>query len=184
MNLLPDIYKKELKLEAWRRFLIFVGSYFVLIGITGIIGLLPSYFILKFQIQSFLDQLSTITASPKYQQISDRTGAIETANQLLNDVGNFGRTNPKLSLLLDDFALRTPPEIVFTSFAYAKKPDGSLVVAIGGTATRSDIFLSFLDNLKKSPFITAVDSPLSNIFDEINPSFTITADINSAEMKK
>src|SRR3989338_105444 len=90
MNLLPENFKRELKHEAWRRFLVFFGTYVTLIEIVAITLLLPSFFFLRFQIDEFRKQRDAVLQGTDYRTMVDGKRSYDDSDSVRRDCAAAG----------------------------------------------------------------------------------------------
>jgi hypothetical protein len=155
MNLLPEQYKKNLRLEAWRRFLIFFGTYFSIVGIVGIMLILPSYFFLQFQIGTLETTLKSERNGINYQKTLQGQQQVLTINQTFQAFVSFETSGIKVVLPLEDLLSRTLTGITLSSYNYTEQVGGELRIQLAGRADRRETLLAFVDNLNKSPYMSA-----------------------------
>ncbi|MEK7576656.1 MAG: hypothetical protein AAB482_03090 [Patescibacteria group bacterium] len=180
MNLLPEYYKRNLQLEAWRRFLIFFGTYLGIVGIISVMLLLPSYFFLQFQIGILETQLKSTQSSESYRKTQQGDRNVKAANSMVGVLVGFESAKPNIVVILDDLLGRVLPGVVLSSFSYAEKPDGTAQVQISGTATQRDIYISFIENVRKSRFVqTAINPSAEELKKETNIAFNLSFIISS-----
>mgnify|MGYP001583583148 CR=1 FL=1 len=179
MNLLPGEYKNNLRLEAWRRFLIFFGTYMGFVGIIAMMLLLPSYFFLQFQIDALESQLTIIKSSENYQKTKQGDRDVRFANATISSFVSFESTGPKVVAPVEDLLGRVSEGIVLSNFSYTEKPDGTIQGLVGGRAARRELYLAFIANLQKSPYIKTTIIPLStDLIKETNITFSLSFPIS------
>lgn len=174
MNLLPEEYKKDLVLEAWRRYMVGVGPYLFVVMAIGVGLLLPSYFILQFQIRGLEQQFQVNQGSQEYQQLQKDVAKIKETDGKFKKFSQFEKTTKRTAPLVDDIFARVGSDITLTTFDYSQTPAGVYQILIGGRSKTRDAFLAFIDELKKSSFVKDVDSPISNLLQEKDTNFAIT----------
>ncbi len=174
MNLLPPEYKKELTIEAWRRYTLDLGFYIAGVVVIATTLLLPSFFFLQFQIGNLQNNLAAIEKSDGYKKIAITEREIDRINTSLALFTRFHNAGPQVSQLFDElFAYTKDTNIIFTSIAYTRSASGTSMVIVGRAATR-DGLRSFIDTLGKNKYVKNVVSPVTNLLEREQSQFTIT----------
>src|SRR3989338_335997 len=148
MNLLPQIYRKEIRREKIFRasFMLFVlisGALFV-----GIILMLPSYFMLMFSASDVLRRWDVEKKAFDRQDISSFEEMITKINQRISLYTNNENRRHHLTDPLLGIAGADNKEIHLNSINLQSETDWSFAFIIMGTATTRDAFLSYAQRLK------------------------------------
>ncbi len=179
MNLIPPEYKKGLALEAWRRYAFTFGVYLAAVALIAITLLLPSFFFLRLQIENLQDNLATIQKSDDYKKVFSKQRDVEQINRALAAFVGFDKSSIQASALLEEiFSHMTSTDIVISNTAYARgqAPQAPSVAITGKAATR-DAFRAFTEELGKSMYVKGIVSPISNLLDQKDISFSITLNL-------
>ncbi|MEK7643384.1 MAG: hypothetical protein AAB372_02975 [Patescibacteria group bacterium] len=177
MNLLPDSYKKELRYEAWRRYVVTFGLYFGVVALAGDLLLLPSFFALTFRFDAKQDYLSSIQKSQEFKELDETGKRLGKVNTLLRNVAGYGKDTLPVMRSLEEIINKVGSDIHLTSIELDRaqvdgKPGG--VIKLSGIANTRSSFLSFFDALKAHPKVKSYDSPVTNILKEQNADFNLT----------
>ena len=169
-NLLPDEEKKIIMLEQWLRVITFFGVTINSILIIGITLLAPAYLPLYFQNRELERALSI------QQQAAQRINAdqiLRSASQVQAAINSLKQATDHPSGALSMFDLFATPRqgIVITTFSIDKKA----VVSLAGTAATRNNLLMFEQYLRDSSRFQDITSPLTNIIQETNITFTFKA---------
>ncbi|MDA1334405.1 MAG: hypothetical protein O2794_00110 [bacterium] len=178
MNLLPPEYKKELPLEAWRRYLTTLGIYFSVVGLVGVMLLLPSFFFLKFQIGGLEDELTTTQGIEDYREMKLGKTRVSGLNTSLAAFVDFEAKSKKAHPVIDNYIKLAKGQVDIQTLRYIQEEiTGEVKLDINGRAPLRASFISFLDDIKADPLTKAVDSPISNLLTEVNGTFNLNIDI-------
>ena len=177
MNLLPPEHQRELRFEAWRRFMVSFGFYFAVVGIIANLLLLPSYFSLSYQLDARHEQLSLIEKSEEYKNMLTSDAEVGAVNKVLRVVTSFEQDYPVVTPLIEDLLGRAGASTTVTSFSYNRTVDGKKAFEIKGIAATRSLFIAFSESIKQIPYIAAIENPTSNILKEVDTTFTLTIDI-------
>ena len=175
MNLLPEDYKKELSLEAWRRFIIFFSTYAASVGVIGLVLLLPSFFLLKLQILERERVLGLAQGGAEYREMTQGFNRANNLNRQASSFIDFDSLSIMVGQIAGDLLSRVPQGTVLSAFSYAKSSDGKIIITISGKASRRNSLEAFAENLQKSPFVKQEIKPqLSDLLRDVDATFTLT----------
>ena len=172
LNLLSPDEKIRLAYEMRRRAILVVGVSFWLILAVGFVLLLPTMFFLGFQ------KFEAVRTLELIKQNEAQSGLAADLVDI-NDVNHHARA--VVHALAE--ARPVPAEItaLFSSVPSGVALDGvsyrasSRQFSLQGTSATRDAFLALLDKLKHDSAITRISSPVSNVIQESDIKFTITA---------
>lgn len=168
-NLLPPVEKKFLALEKVRRITRFFAILLSAIFILATLFVLPSYFILTFEVKELLRSLDieeTASRELTAGSIFDRASNIRKA---MVAIRGGGETSRRYSERLDDFFLVKSGAVSITTLNIRK--DGNF--SISGVAQTRRSMLDFEGALRDSGKFQEISSPFSNIIPERNIHFTL-----------
>ncbi len=175
MNLLPPHYKAGLRLEAWRRFLVFFGIYSSVIGIAAVALLLPSYFFLQFQIEELKAFEETTRRAPDYKNMEEGKKTVQRISRLLTTTNQFFQSEREATPLIEDIISRMPASVLLSDFSYTHQEGGSSMLKISGIAGHRDDLTRFAEILQKSPYVKEkVSVPESSYLREVDTSFVLS----------
>jgi len=174
MNLLPRQHKSDLRLEAWRRYLLFLGLYLTMVLVSAATLLLPSLFYLQFQIGELEKTRDAGKHTAEYDNMTKGVKVVEAANTSLLAFTAYLKSAPSVTPLLGDLISRMPGEIYITNFSYLRKLDRSGTLKLTGVARHRDYLKAFAARLKESPFVSGEVLPPDAAFRiEDNTPFTL-----------
>ncbi len=159
INLLPQDERESVRLEKWRRMVIFFSGGLVLILVFGLALFLPSFLPLLFE-QKEINRLSS--AEEDAMQKVKTQEALAQAQQLKGRVSiikSFVTSPVKASLILEYFTANDFQGIKIQYVSLNKNGDLNLT----GTADSRRHLLDFEDSLNQSGKFMNVYTPLSNI---------------------
>jgi hypothetical protein len=179
MNLLPEDYKKELSLEAWRRFIIFFSTYAASAGIIGLVLLSPSFFFLKLQILERERMLGLAQGSAEYREMAQGFDRVDDLNRQIAAFIDFDSLSVRVGPIAEDFLSRVPQDVILSAFSYTKSIDGKITISVSGKALNRNALITFSENLQKSPFVRQEIKPqLSDLLRDVDTTFTLTFPIS------
>lgn len=179
MNLLPKQYKKDLRLEAWRRYLLFLGLYLTVVLIGASALLLPSFFYLQFQIGELEKTRDAAKRAPGYEAMLKGSDVARGANRSLEAFDAYIKSKPAASPIIEEIIRRLPPEVRLTNIQYTRIAGGPTgTVKIVGEAAHRDNLRAFLAELQKSHMVTGkVSVPDTTFRKEFNTPFSLEISI-------
>lgn len=178
MNLLPQIYRKEIRKEK-----IFRASFmfFVLVSgvlFVGIILMLPSYFTLMFSATDVLRRWDVEKKTFDRQDVASFEEMITRINQRVTLYTNNENRRHRVTDLLVGIAGADNKEVRLTNINLRSETDGSFTFIITGTATTRDAFLSYVQRLKGVPQFSSVNYSISNLLRESDVAFELDISIH------
>ncbi|KKU52372.1 MAG: hypothetical protein A3F26_02950 [Candidatus Ryanbacteria bacterium RIFCSPHIGHO2_12_FULL_47_12b] len=178
MNLLPENFKRELKHEAWRRFLVFFGTYVTLIEIVAITLLLPSFFFLRFQIDEFRKQRDAVLQGTDYRTMVDGKASVDSINRSVQLFNAFMESDHTMTPILSDVIARLPEDTFLGTFSLVRRAERKATLTLSGVAGHRDSLTQFVDRLEKSPFADGeADVPKDVFKKETDTVFTLVLPI-------
>jgi Tfp pilus assembly protein PilN len=121
-----------------------------------------------------------------YAELKQQAAAVSVQNQSFNQ--NVAIVNNKLravdslqkdfirwSEILSALNATVPSGVEFSNLSLNKKDS---YLEISGFASRRDDFLSFQQNLEQSGLVTNLNSPLTNLLNQKNITFAVSAKLN------
>lgn len=115
-------------------------------------------------------------------ETAKRELAVDNLDQLASDIK---ATNDKLKRLRADPDLKAPPSeiiarlvqsrgrVILQKITYLARSGAPVMVSLAGKAPTRQEFLSYLEILQNDPLLAQVDSPVKNLIQEKNLSFTL-----------
>lgn len=100
---------------------------------------------------------------------------VATINSSLKEIASIQKDFVKWSAFLVNFTAIIPPNVTINSLALEK---GAQSLTLQGTAATRDEFLLLKNNLEQLPYLSEVNSPITNLLLKQNLDFQFTAKIN------
>jgi hypothetical protein len=178
MNLLPEKFKRELRLEVWRRFLLFFGTYLALISITAVALLFPSLFFLRFQIGEFDRQRGSIEGTTEFKNMIAGKSQVDRINRSFASFNSFVASKPTVTPVLNEIINLLPDDVVLSNLSLQRSSSGKFELKVTGIAGHRDSLSKLIETLEASS-ISGSDAVVPpNVFKkEIDTPFTLTMDI-------
>lgn len=182
-NLLPFEDQHKIRREHIRKLFVVLGLDVALIFTVGILLLVPLFFSLKFQKDSFGEQLETAKQKPVFARVETIEKSIDDLNTKLQMFSlNQGKTQI-VSPVLRELLFLTDDSININSLVFSNtNPKLPPQLSIRGMVQDRDKLLEFIDLLEESQFFTAVNSPLTNLLKELEIEFSLTLNINEDKL--
>ena len=100
---------------------------------------------------------------------------ITDINTRLSAFDGTSLSSPIIASFVDPIMKAKVASVYLTNLAYTADPNTTTArIVLSGVSTSRESILSFADNLRKTPGISAVDVPITNFIKESNMPFTIT----------
>jgi len=173
LNLLPPAEKTRLKWKALTNWLVFFGGWFGFFLAVFTALLLGAFFSLSILLNTQKELIQTRENTKQNRNIAEIEKKVKQVNQDIEKIRQKQESFILWTPLLEEISQITPSGVYLTRFYYYATSDR---VELRGWAEKREYLLKFEDALKKSPYFTKVESPLSNLIKqkEINFSFTLT----------
>ncbi len=185
INLLPLAHKKETKKEYTRRFIVVFGLFFVAGAVIAMIFCLilfyraDAYFK---ETEKVLELAKKVSSLNKMENLENRIDDLDRLLTTYKD-GISRRNSPSFEISLILSVL--PKGIALNSFAFDgeinDKTDRS--VRLTGIADTREIFLSFVEALRKISSFAEVESPVSNLLKEKVVGFSLNIKLAQPQKK-
>lgn len=155
MNLLPRQHKNDLRLEAWRRYLLFLGFYLTTVLVSAATLLLPSLFYLQFQIDELEKTRDVARRTPDYETMTTGMEIVEGANRSLRAFEAYLKNKPAVTPILEDVVASMPSEVNISNFTYTRGIGGALgALKLSGEALHRDHLRTFIAKLQVNPQVS------------------------------
>ncbi len=178
-NVLPEIFRKEIKSEYYLRYSVVILIAIIFLQISFLVFIFPSW------LNSFYRQ-KEILAEAKWQKskiVSKNADSIlqtiNSTNQNLNVILNNFNYSAVLPIVKEIISNKTSA-ITLTEFTYnnfAATPIAPMTIS-GVSRTREDL-ISFVDKLENLGDFSGVVSPISNLTKDNNINFVISLNTKS-----
>ncbi len=174
-NLIPRERQKKTKKEFFRRFFVVFGIAISFLLCVQIIFSFVSYFFINSSVENIDDQLFST------KKLAEKKGLVffeKETKGLNNLLKEFNKNEKKLVLAsekINNVLVNVPSSIKVKKMLFdgPNKNDSARMLIIGTAQTR-DVFVSFLDKLRKKEYFESIESPVSNLLKERNLDFSIT----------
>ncbi|KKT62746.1 MAG: hypothetical protein UW57_C0013G0003 [Candidatus Giovannonibacteria bacterium GW2011_GWA1_44_29] len=181
--MLTPNYEKEFRREkiirVWISFLIIL----IIAAATGLVFMLPSYFVL---VLSKDDILRRLQAEEKVFEKKEFKSLEKTIAALNTTIFTFEKNEKKrhdLAPLLNKIAINTVSGISLVSITLSKNEQGSFTFSVVGEANARDDLLKYIDRLRVVQEFSSVNSPVANLLKENKASFVLDIKINPEAYK-
>ncbi len=168
--LLPD-YQQKVRADYRRRWLVVAGSLFLIWLLIIFIIAASLYWFVRLRRAAAVEALALIKNDTVILEIEKQAAAIKEANILVKHL----RTKPPpaspaavIRRLIDRRG-----SIIISEIAYRFSPNAPPTVKLVGKSPTRQEFLVYLETLRADPELAKVDSPVKNLIQEKNLSFTL-----------
>ncbi|MFZ2522055.1 MAG: PilN domain-containing protein [Minisyncoccia bacterium] len=175
-NLLPDSIKQEVQVEYQLRRTTVVLVFLIVIQISTLIFLFPSWILSNTKQSGLLLQLEKIEVSSLSSDAVKIQEKIKSINNELNLL-NTSLEYPKFSTIVDKIISKKSSSIKLNSFSYSGGK--TWVITIKGIALTRESLVSFVDSLKSDSQFKSVDLPVSNLAKNKNIDFSVILNISN-----
>lgn len=174
INLLPQTYKKAVKKEVARRFVVVLGILLLFFFAWQFFFLLNFKFLTRFYSHNFESALEDVKKTAAINNLVDMEIKVDEANNLLTLLSQTQKSNQHVSENLNAIINNLPPEIKLSSFRYGADKPSVFKIYLTGSAQNRNALIKFVDRLKALPSFAEIESPVSNLLKEEGASFTIS----------
>lgn len=192
INLLPEEEKKQFKKAYCLRFFAIAlwGVFAVLI--VAIPTFAPVYFSVSAKRDGFLRESKSAAAIFRKTKEGDMDQIVKNTNA---DIGLLasGANEIPVGEFFSRILTMKPTDVYVSELSFIgatpsrvvnarNKTEPAFITITGTSATRSSL-LAFVNNLKRDSSFLSVDLPISNLVNEINPSYSITIFVKTETAK-
>lgn len=175
-NLLPNSLRKEIISEYRFRLLIVIMLFVILIQISFLVFLFPSWLSSYYKEKDFSLRSEEANKSLSTLDISSTTSYIKRLNSTLAVIDE-SLSYPNFNSIIDDVLKRKPTGVRIDGIYYTVNSKNTAGLAISGIGDKRDTLVSFSESLKDISYFKKVDLPISNLAKDKNIVFTINVDI-------
>lgn len=179
VNLLPQKYIRTLKRTYYVR-LVTTLVLLLTIGVAvGAILLIPSYVVAERAAESAERYLAAIEETTS---LRERAGVSQTVRALSERLRilNANTQQPRGGAALDALLAERTEGIRITGIGFAKGDSDAIALSVAGVASSRTALLTFVDALRSAGTFGGVDVPVSQLAQDANIPFSITATYRSA----
>ncbi len=175
LNILPEKYKKEIKLLSYYKHI--KNIFLLLVFFVLLIGILfsMSYLILINYMEE--SKIGSFLAKETYQGVDDEIKSIE---EKMDYILNIQEKAINWSKLLEDIMLKTGNNISFSKIMISR--DNYRLDLMGYAQTRDDL-LELKKSFEESSSYLTIDFPIRNILEKDNISFEMRITVDPYDFK-
>lgn len=172
-NVLPNIFKKEIKSEYYFRRLIVIFIFIIFIQITFLVFIFPSWLSSFYQYKEVSAQMESQKSTVVSQNANNILQTIKTTNQNLDIINSSFSYSKFLPLIKNIISYKTSA-ITLTEFTYNNSTATTTIpMSVSGMASTREDLVSFVKKLQDSGAFFDVVSPISNLAKDKDISFVI-----------
>ncbi len=177
-NLLPENLRKSIVSEYRLRLTVVVMFFVILIQISFLIFLFPSWLVSFYKEKDFSNQSDELSKSLSTLDISSTTSFIKSFNSKIGII-NESLEYPRFVPILDDILAKKSGTIRISGIYYTVNSINSGTLTLEGIGDSRESLVSFSDGLKSIEYFKKVDLPISNLAKDKNIDFTISINIEN-----
>lgn len=185
LNLLPSENRTRIGYVRLSHFFILAHGGLALLLALGIILLLPTYFFLYFQNKGVAELAETARQKTNQTEAHKTEDRIGEANAILHrletEYATAATSQNSVTKHMENIVETAPAGITLTHFSFEK--DANHIMLRGRAATRNDL-LQFVGIIRSNSSFHDVESPVENILQDSNVSFTLSFVVGNSELKK
>lgn len=173
LNILPQDFKKNNRVEYWKRFITMLFNIITVALVFAILLLFPSYFFSKQKEILAEDNLESFNlANPDLNKDSvDKI--ISDINQKLDKLSKYKNSNIS-NLVLKEILNSRPSGVYYNQILYNKRSDSVSLFEIRGVSRDRNTLRLLKTNLENNPYFESVDLPVSNFIESEDINFNIS----------
>ena len=179
-NVLPDIFKKEIKSEYYLRRLAVIFIFIIFIQITFLVFILPSWLTSFYREREVSAEMESQKSDIVSKNANNSLQTIKLTNQNLsitNDNFNYSNFLPLIKdIIFDKTSAISLSEFIYDNSAASQAPAilaaGHPMSVSGIAKTREDL-VGFVKKLQDSGIFSNVVSPIANLAKDKDISFII-----------
>lgn len=178
VNLLPTKQKRQLKRAYYLRLATTLAVLAHGALVVGGVLLIPSYVVAERAADSaerYLAAVEETVAVRERAGVSHTIRALSERLRILDTLAVQPRAVPALDVVLE----RRTSGIRITGIGFAKGNSDAIALSIAGTAANRTALLTFIDTLRAAGTLDGVEVPVSQLAQEANIPFSITATYRS-----
>lgn len=181
LNLLPPSEVKIVKYLFLGRYVVIATIILVSAELLLIISLLGMQLFLSAQYEREKKSIETQSKKQDIEEIKKAEKKINDFNSYLTRLDSIQKNHINWTRVVYLVTKHQTPEITINSLSME---NGSQKVSVKGTAQTRESFLDFKEKLEKSGNFKDFNSPLSNIINPANISFSLEFKVNSETLKE
>ncbi|OHA13875.1 MAG: hypothetical protein A2909_00985 [Candidatus Tagabacteria bacterium RIFCSPLOWO2_01_FULL_39_11] len=176
MNLLPTEDQIDFRKSYRKKIILIIGIFIIFTEIVFLILLLPSYIFLSSKKEAFNRELAIANQAPLFKRAEEIKSEMRDLNRKISLFSEQRNSVKDISVMLKDLIAAKPDGVSINFLDYKKsdRKDDKGAILVRGESGSRNIFLDFLEELKKKDYIMDLDSPVSNLLKEYNIKFFFT----------
>ncbi len=171
-NLLPEQEKKQIIEEYKARRAIITLVFVFAIGLIGVISIFPAYVLSSGKSQNVVRNIEAIRNSSIFQEEAELSSKLSEANLKLLAL-KPPKTQGSIVSLFSSIIGHKNADVRIDGFMYSAPAVGAAKITVHGIARGRQNLSSFVAELKKDPFFTKVDLPVSSFTKDQNADFSL-----------
>jgi hypothetical protein len=196
-NVLPNIFKKEIRSEYYLRRLIVILIFVIFTQITFLVFIFPSWLSSFYQHEEVSMQMESQKSTVVSQNTNNILQTIKTTNQNLGIIDSAFSYSKVLSLIQDIISVKTSA-VSLSEFTYSNSAIGQgdggtgsqttagqalatsaagRSMSVSGIAQTREDLVGFVKKLQDSGFFSDVVSPISDLAKDKDISFSINLNV-------
>jgi hypothetical protein len=176
-NVLPDIFKKEIKSEYYLRRIIVSLLFVIFIQVAFLVFIFPSWLVSFYHQKEVSTEMNSQKSNAASKNINNILQTISLTNQNLGTIDHsFGYSSflPIIEKIISD----KTPAIALTEFVYNNSGATTTVpMTVSGIAKTREDLVGFVKTLDSENIFSNVVSPISDLAKDTNISFDINLDV-------
>jgi hypothetical protein len=177
-NLLPENLRKTITTEYRLRLAILAIVMVVLVQISFLIFLFPSWLVSYYKERDFSVQSDELNKSLSTLDISSTTAFIKSFNTKIGII-NDSLEYPKFVPMVDEVIAKKTSSIRISGIYYTVNSANAGTLTLEGLGDTRESLVSFSDSLKTIQHFKKVDLPISNLAKDKNISFIISINVEN-----
>ena len=141
--------------------------------LVAIVLLLPSYFLSTLRSQALEEQKLFVERA---KEVRSKDSASTEFNALKDRITTLKSTEHKAVYgILEEVVSQQVSGVLLNGFFFTQKSSGEWTLSVTGVSNTRDALLSFSNRLQQTGIFTSVELPVSNLAQNSDIAFTITA---------
>ena len=176
-NSLPNYLKEKVRSEYHLRLFVVVLSFIILLQISFLIFLFPSWLISLYKENEVISQVKKSDKLSLDSEIEVINSTVESINTKLTTI-NSTLEYPKVIRLMDGILSKKTKDIYIKELAYTSLGETKARINLVGTGATRESLVFFVKKLEESRFFEKVDLPISNFTRDRNINFSINLTVS------
>lgn len=177
-NLLPENLRKKIVKEYKARLVVICILFIVLIQVSFLIFLFPSWLVSHYKEQNYSLQSDELNKTLSTLDISSTTSFIKSFNTKIGII-NDSLEYPKYVPLIDEILSKKTNSIRLSGIHYSVNSSTSGSITLEGIGDTRESLVAFSESLKTVEHFKKVDLPISNLAKDKNIGFTISISVEN-----